>query len=437
MSRPLPSPPRLLVCLLLFLIVSAVPMTATAEPQTPAAGAGSSDLLRVFLDCGPCDQTYLRQNITFVEYVRDRTVADVHVLVTTQGTGGGGTSWTVNFIGVGSFTGQDRTLAFSTPQTATADDRRSEFARVFSLGIVGYAAATPSVNRLDVTYDDEDEEDGDGEPEHDPWNYWVFRVNGGGSGDGQATRKSRSYRLSGSASRTTERWKVNMNGGRTTSISTFELSDGGRVESRRHSWNTNALVVRSLTGQWSVGARFSAEHSSFSNTDLSLTLAPGIEFDFFPYAESSRRSLTVQYSAGATVLDYRELTVFDRLEETVPHHAVATSLGLRQPWGSIGASASVSQHLNHLDRRRLSLSGDADVRLFRGLSFNVFGSYSKISDQIALRKGNATTEDVLLSLQQLRTDYSYFFNFGISYSFGSIFNSVVNPRFNGSGALSF
>ena len=33
----------------------------------------------------------MRTEITFVSYVRDRTAADVHVLVTTQGTGGGGT----------------------------------------------------------------------------------------------------------------------------------------------------------------------------------------------------------------------------------------------------------------------------------------------------------------------------------------------------------
>jgi len=434
--NPLPAIP--VVRVLSFVVALALATAATAWAQTPAGDPETTGLLRVFLDCNACDETYLRQNITFIDYVRDRTVADVHVLVTTQGTGGGGTSWTVNFIGVGSFEGQDRTLAFSTPQTATADDRRTEFARVFRLGIVGYAASTPSAAGLDVTFDEEESESEEGaEPEHDPWNYWVFRINGGGNGNGQQSRTSRSYNLSASASRTTEAWKVNFNGGRNTNISTFELSEGETVKSRRHTWSVNALMVRSVTGKWSIGTRFSAEHSSFSNTDLSLTLAPGLEFDVFPYAESSRRSLTVQYSAGFTRLDYRELTVYDKLEETVPHHAVAASLGLRQPWGSIGAEASVSQHLNALDRRRLSLSGNGNVRLFRGFSFNVFAQYAKISDQIALRKGNATTEDVLLSLQQLRTDYSYFFNFGLSYSFGSIFNSVVNPRFNGSGALSF
>lgn len=71
------------------------------------------------------------------------------------------------------------------------------------------------------------------------------------------------------------------------------------------------------------------------------------------------------------------------------------------------------------------------MRLFKGFSFNVFGDYSRIRDQIGLRKGEASTEDVLLRLRQLQSGYSYYVGFGISYSFGSIFNNVVNPRFNG------
>ena len=74
-----------------------------------------------------------------------------------------------------------------------------------------------------------------------------------------------------------------------------------------------------------------------------------------------------------------------------------------------------------------------DVRLFQGFSFNVFGSYSKINDLIGLPKGEASTEEILLRLRQLATHYSYSVNFGISYSFGSIFNSVVNPRYGGGG----
>ena len=99
------------------------------------------------------------------------------------------------------------------------------------------------------------------------------------------------------------------------------------------------------------------------------------------------------------------------------------------PWGSLGGSANISQHLNHLDRHHISLNGNTDIRLFKGFSFNIYAQYDKIGDQIGLRKEDASTEEVLLHLQQRATGYSYYLNFGLNYSFGSIFNSTVNPRF--------
>lgn len=413
---------------------SAHAQPAPVSPQSTQTPAPA--LLRVFLDCYECDTEYLRQNVAFVDYVRDRTVADVHVLVTTQGTGGGGMAWTVKFIGVGRFQGQDRTLTFNTPQTATSDDRRREFARVFRLGIAGYAADTPVAPQLDVTYR-KPEQQAQATPAKDPWNFWVFRVNGNGNMDGEQARKSRSFRVSFSASRTTDRWKVNISGSRNTNRSTFEFEDEPRIVSRTHSWSVNTLLVKSLGPKWSLGMNAGTSHSSFSNTDHSVNVAPGIEFDFFPYSESTRRSLTVQYNVGATWYDYRDITIYDKLSETVPNHSVTLSLGLREPWGSVSAFANFNQHLNNADRYRTGVFGSTDVRLFKGFSFNIFGQYDKIRDQIGLPKGSISTEEVLLRLRQLQTNYSYFVGFGVSYSFGSIFNSVVNPRFGGSGGFFF
>ena len=93
-----------IVCILICLLAAPAAARETQAPST------APQLLRVFLDCQyECDTEYLRQNVQFVDYVRDRTVADVHVLVTTQGTGGGGSAWTLKFIGLGRFDKVDRT----------------------------------------------------------------------------------------------------------------------------------------------------------------------------------------------------------------------------------------------------------------------------------------------------------------------------------------
>lgn len=386
------------------------------------------------MDCYECDTEYLRQNVQFVDYVRDRTVADLHLLVTTQGTGGGGRAWTVKFIGLGRFDKIDRTLTFNTAQTATSDDRRKEFARIFRLGVAAYAADTSAGSQLDVQWTKPAVASTVVVPAKDPWNYWVFRTNVGGNRDGEESANFSSYRLSLSANRTTALWKISLSANGNYSKSVFDLGDdGGKIKSTSESWSGNSLVVRSITPRFSIGGRASVSHSSYSNSDTVITVAPGVEFNFFPYSESSRRSLTMMYTVGASHYNYKDVTIFDKVDETVPNHSLNTSLGLRQPWGSVGAGVNLTQHLNKIERYRISTYASADVRLFKGFSLNGYGGYDRIRDQISLRKGGATPEEVLLRRRQLATGHSYYMGFGISYSFGSIFNSVVNPRFGGSG----
>jgi len=51
---------------------------------------------------------------------------------------------------------------------------------------------------------------------------------------------------------------------------------------------------------------------------------------------------------------------------------------------------------------------------------------------LSLPKGGASLEEVLLRRKMLETSYTYYFSIGLSYTFGSIYSNVVNPRFGGS-----
>jgi hypothetical protein len=112
-------------------------------------------------------------------------------------------------------------------------------------------------------------------------------------------------------------------------------------------------------------------------------------------------------------------------------------LSLRQPWGTASGSVDFSQYLTNPGKYSISAFGGTNIRLFKGFSFNIFTELSRPRDQIYLAKGEATTEEILVRQRQLATNYQYFFNFGISYSFGSIFNNIVNPRFGGGGGNFF
>ena len=56
-------------------------------------------------------------------------------------------------------------------------------------------------------------------------------------------------------------------------------------------------------------------------------------------------------------------------------------------------------------------------------------SGSRIHDQLSLPRRGATPEEILLRQRRLASSYEYELSLGMTYSFGSIFSSIVNPRF--------
>lgn len=416
---------------------------AAAAVQTPSDSArlAQDSALRVFLDCPDtfCDFDYYRTEITFVNWVRDRQYAQVHVLLTSQGTGGGGREFTLAFIGLERFAGTADTLRWVAGNTATDDEVRRGLARTIRLGLVRFAARTPVAGGLEVSYA--------APPQaaarvRDPWNYWVFRVNANGNFDGEKTFKFHNLSGSISADRVTDAWKLRLsaNGRYSQSDFTVTLFDSAGnpsgeeiITSIRRSYGANGLVVRSVGPHWSVGVRASASASTFLNQDLALTLGPAIEFDVYPYSESTRRLFTIRYQIGVAAFDYRDTTIFNRLQETRYTHSLSVSLDVKQPWGSTGLALEGSHFLHDFSKNKVVLFGNGDFRVYKGLSFRLFGDIELIHDQLFLSKEGASEQEVLLRRRQLETSYRYFAFFGLSYTFGSKFANIVNPRFGGAG----
>jgi hypothetical protein len=59
----------------------------------------------------------------------------------------------------------------------------------------------------------------------------------------------------------------------------------------------------------------------------------------------------------------------------------------------------------------------------------IVGGAARINDQLGLVKGELSEADILLQLQELETSYQLDGEIGITYTFGSIYNNIVNPRF--------
>ena len=432
MARSTGCPPALLS----GLVVLATAVGGLAAQEPPPGGR-----LRVFLDCGSCDFNYVRTEIVWVDWVRDRQDSDVHVLVTSQATGAGGREYTMEFIGRGRFESKVDTLVYRSTRDDTQDLARQGQTQVLKMGLMRYLVGTPAERDLRITLQPPGGPGRPGGPPpppagtRDPWDYWVFTVSGSAFVYGESSAQQGSYNGSFSANRTTEAWKISSRLSRNYSESSFDVDSVTTITSFRKSANAGLLVVKSLGGHFSAGISADATSSTYGNIELGLRIAPAVEFDIFPYAESTRRIFTLRYSAGLTSYDYREITIFDEVKETRPTHGLEAEYRMTQPWGSLGAGLSFSQFLHDTDKWRGSLYASSSLRLVRGLNLNLGGSYGRVRDQLTLAKEGATRDEILLRLKQLQTNYSYYFNFGLSYRFGSAINNVVNPRMRGFGGF--
>jgi hypothetical protein len=103
-------------------------------------------------------------------------------------------------------------------------------------------------------------------------------------------------------------------------------------------------------------------------------------------------------------------------------------LRLIRPWGEVRISVEGAHFFHDLARYRVEVFGRLALRIYKGLSLTLSGSFDRINDQLSLERGDATLEELLLQRRNLATEYEVYTRIGLSYTFGSIYNNVVNTR---------
>lgn len=393
-----------------------------------AAGAQAPAPIRVFLDCSDCFADYVRTEVRFVDYVRDRAEADLHVIVTSTETGSGGREYTAAFIGTGPFAGVDQTLKAVTTNADPEDVVRRQISNMLRVGLLNYVARRGMPQELTVAVD-RDEAPAGAAPGRDRWNNWVFSVRGSASFEGEESTRERQVNGSFSADRITPDWKITLGAQIDHETEEFDLDEDEPVKVERREREFDWLAVKGLGEHWSVGAEGSIDSSTFSNTRFSIGAAPAIEFNLFPYSAYTRRQLRFQYAVGVSHVKYYEETLFGETAETLPAHEFSVTFDQRERWGSVEARVEAFQYLHDLEKSRFEAEGEVSWRLARGFSLSASASASRIQDQLSLPRRDATPEEILLQLRELESGYEYSFSLSLTYTFGSIFSSIVNPRF--------
>ena len=413
--------------LIAFLILTSAILAGhnNASGNDKAIRLNSNDLMTVFLDF-TLHQQYIRETITFVNYVRDRELSQVHIMMSRHGSGSAGSNYVISFIGRRRYEGMNNVITYWAPGTNTEDETRRGIVETINMGLVPYLAGTNMVNQISLSIN------GGQEVERvavdDPWNNWVFEIYGGANFYKETSRSRFDSRWGFSADKVSEEWKIGIRPYFNFNERTFR-TDEGIITSRSYRHGFQGDLVRSIDQHWSAGLFIRMLSSTFHNIQFNTSASPGIEYSLYPYSEATRKAITFVYRIGVGYNNYIEETIFLKNSETLTSHGLDISARFQQPWGSLRAGISGSHHFHDFSSNRAELFARLDLRVIKGLSLNISGNFDFINDLVALPAGELSLEEILLQQRRQATNYQVSGALGLAYSFGSQFTNVVNTRF--------
>lgn len=396
----------------------------------------SQKALRLFTDCS-CNQTLLKQRLDYVDHTTDPATAQVHLFVNTQWLPQGGGIFRLDFSEVNKASPNEAktnqiNFEFSVSATQTAAEIDELLTHRIELALLAFLAATPYADLVKVEIDREEAavaaSAAGTPPEQDPWRSWIFEVFSSVAFSKESLRTTSDIRGGLRIEKVNPDIRIRIDPFYSYWSRVFTTEDGEELLSFRKRIRMGASVVKSISDHWSVGLFGSGEHHSFINIDAGYWLAPAIEYSFFNYNEVPFKEFTAAYRIGMVYNDYLQETILLQKEEALARHILNIDLRLRQKWGNVFAGLTAGSYLHDPSLNRLSFSSRFDVRIIKGLSVNFSGNYQLINDQINLPRGEASLEDILLGQTQLATNFDADLRFGLSYTFGSIYNNVVNTR---------
>src|SRR6185503_10513798 len=187
------------------------------------------------------------------------------------------------------------------------DAIRKRLAQTMRLGLVRFAARTPVADKIEISYEAPAQA---ATAVKDRWNYWVFSA--GVNTNYSAEQSQNFFNVGGEleANRITQTWKIELEVGGSYNESNFHFREDSvtafTFRNLQRNYRAEGTVVRSLGPHWAAGFRGITRQRTFSNEDLLIRVAPVLEFDVFPYSQSTRRLLTIQYAPGVSVFDYAD-----------------------------------------------------------------------------------------------------------------------------------
>ena len=214
----------------------------------------------------------------------------------------------------------------------------------------------------------------------DPWNLWVFRIDGEVGIDGETTQRRTSLEGGFSASRVTPDWRVRFWGDIQNDHFSIDLSEGDvhrHANRLEHGYPGRVRPPRSLVGR--------ARHEHQPQPDLQPAVPDrsgaraGIQHLPLRGGRPAAASSSTTRSAPPTATTPRPRSTA-KPRRPAGNRRWTLRFSQRQPWGNASVNLSGSHFLHDFSQRLIRLGGDLEFRVFRGLSLEVSGNISSVND---------------------------------------------------------
>ena len=351
-------------------------------------------------------------------------LSDIDVFVFEITNASGGRNYSFNFKGKNKFN-KEYEISTTIPQNTSLNNARESLLDTYKLGMASILSNTDYQNQVEVNFNMNNLY-----PEKqtkDKWKNWVFEVFGSFNLENEQSINEEEFNLGFDIDRVTEKWRFRSDFELDRSIKFFSGGDQN-YSSERESFYLSGSLVKSISSHFSTGIFSSYTKDTFRNLDSQIYISPALEYNFIPYNQVLTREVTLAYKLGYNIYNYIEETIYEFEDQKIFNHSLTLNLRFREKWGSIYSYLVASQFLDLPEQNRLTINNNLNIRIIKGLSVRISAYFRLIRDQINLPKGEASVEDLLLRQRQISTNFQNRISMGFSYTFGSIFNNIVNHR---------
>jgi hypothetical protein len=398
--------------------------------------------LNVFLDYfyGPVDFNYLKTEVRFVNYVSDRSLADVQVQSIVIPIGNGAAQLEYVFRGYGVFEGQTDTIHWHIDPLENAGSLREKSARALKRGLLPYLLQTDAAELIDYQIGNAP----DYVATKDPWNLWTFKVALDGQANGGYSENSFSGIEKTKASisnyffqptfniwRIGEKWRggfdINYYYRQSRSYRRPVTTTADVVNSTQ-SLDFNLYYVRAIRQHWAWGVSFRGNTNGEPLQRFDLRSNAGFEYNVYPYREFFHRRLLFGYLLRTVVFNEAyDLQIANSNKSRFTNYCYG-SYDRISSWGAFGANLGVEYGFAQFWN---NYTLNAGTQTAINLGKNIF---LRLSASVIYGNNDYTfygSSGFPIVFSQKFRNLTYNSSIGIAYFFGSGYRSIVNPRLGG------